>query len=115
MRPTATPISDYIYNISLNRSAWSPNGTGTGTSSVQEPSQLSKITIRTFWERKRSAQKITVLTAYDYPNACLMDESGIDALLIGDSMGMAIMGLPDTLSVTLDDIIHHTKMVRRGV
>ncbi len=75
---------------------------------------MSKVTIRTFWERKRSAQKIALLTAYDYPSACLMDESGIDAILVGDSMGMAIMGLPDTLSVTLDDIVHHAKMVRRG-
>lgn len=55
------------------------------------------------------------LTAYDYPSARLLDESGIDLILVGDSLGMVVLGQKDTIDVTLDDIIHHLKAVRRGV
>lgn len=74
----------------------------------------SRITTATFRERKQSGEKIAVLTAYDYPSAILQDEAGVDAILVGDSLGMAVMGGKDTLSVTMDDMLHHTRMVARA-
>jgi 3-methyl-2-oxobutanoate hydroxymethyltransferase len=59
-------------------------------------------------------QKITCLTAYDYPTARLLDEAGVDVLLVGDSLGMAVLGYDSTLPVTVDDILYHTRAVRRG-
>jgi 3-methyl-2-oxobutanoate hydroxymethyltransferase len=64
--------------------------------------------------RKAKGQGITALTAYDYPMARLLDEAGIDVLLVGDSLGMVILGLPDTTGVVLEDILHHLRAVRRG-
>jgi 3-methyl-2-oxobutanoate hydroxymethyltransferase len=59
-------------------------------------------------------KKITCITAYDYPTARLLDEAGVDVLLVGDSLGMAVLGYDSTLPVTLDDMLHHVKAVRRG-
>jgi 3-methyl-2-oxobutanoate hydroxymethyltransferase len=59
-------------------------------------------------------RKITALTAYDYPTARLLDEAGVDVLLVGDSLGMAVLGYDSTLPVTVDDILYHTRAVRRG-
>ena len=59
-------------------------------------------------------EKITVLTAYDYSMASLLDEAGIECLLVGDSLGMTMLGYEDTLAVTMEDMIHHTKAVKRG-
>jgi len=56
-----------------------------------------------------------MLTAYDYPSAKILDECGVDIILVGDSCGMVVMGRPDTLSVTMDEMVHHTRMVSRGV
>lgn len=66
-------------------------------------------------QRKQSGQKLAVLTAYDYPTARLLDEAGIDLILVGDSLGMVVLGLPDTTGVTMADMVHHTRAVRRGV
>lgn len=66
-------------------------------------------------QRKQSGQKLAVLTAYDYPTARLLDEAGIDIILVGDSLGMVVLGLPDTTGVTMADMLHHTRAVRRGV
>jgi len=68
-----------------------------------------------FISAKKSAHRQAWLTAYDYPSARLLDESGIDLILVGDSLGMVVLGQKDTIDVTLDDIIHHLKAVRRGV
>jgi len=64
---------------------------------------------------KKESHKISCLTSYDYPSARLIDETGIDLILVGDSLGMVVLGHPDTTQVTLNDIEHHLKAVRRGV
>ena len=73
------------------------------------------VTVRDFAEHKRKGEKIVVMTAYDALFGRLVDESGVDAILVGDSVGTAIMGYPSTLPVTLDHMIYHASAVRRGV
>ncbi|HYM60691.1 MAG TPA: 3-methyl-2-oxobutanoate hydroxymethyltransferase [Thermoanaerobaculia bacterium] len=63
----------------------------------------------------KGAKRIGMLTAYDYPSAKAVDAAGADIILIGDSLGMVVLGYPDTLSVTMDDMIHHTRAAARGV
>ena len=74
-----------------------------------------KVTVESLRERKGSGDRITAMTAYDFPTAKLVDEAGIDVILVGDSLAMAVLGHPDTLSVTMDEMLHHVKAVRRGV
>jgi len=73
-----------------------------------------KNTTVTFKNKKTDGEKITMLTAYDYTTAKLEDEAGVDSILVGDSLGMVIMGYDSTLSVTMEDMIHHSKIVARG-
>ena len=68
-----------------------------------------------FRARKRRGERITALTAYDYPTARLLDESGIDIILVGDSLGMVVLGYPDTTEVKFEEMLHHTQAVARGV
>ena len=73
-----------------------------------------KNTVVTFRSAKEQNEKLTMLTAYDYSTAKLMDNAGINGILVGDSLGMVCLGYEDTLSVTMEDMIHHTKAVARG-
>jgi len=73
-----------------------------------------KNTIVTFKEAKKNGNKLTMLTAYDYSMAKLVDNSGVNGILVGDSLGMVCLGYKDTLSVTMEDMLHHTKAVARG-
>ena len=73
-----------------------------------------KNTVITIQQAKEQGEKITMLTAYDYSMAKLIDEAGINMILVGDSLGMVMLGYEDTLSVTMEDMIHHTKAVARG-
>lgn len=73
-----------------------------------------KKTVATFKEAKINNEKLSMVTAYDYSMAKLVDEGGIDGILVGDSLGMVTLGYENTLAVTIDDMIHHTKAVSRG-
>ena len=74
-----------------------------------------KNTVITFQKAKEEQKKISMLTAYDYSTAKLMDEAGVNSILVGDSLGNVMLGYKDTLSVTMEDMIHHGKAVSRGV
>ncbi|GAB4270424.1 MAG: 3-methyl-2-oxobutanoate hydroxymethyltransferase [Deferrisomatales bacterium] len=76
---------------------------------------MAKITLPELVERKARGPKLTMLTAYDYPTAKLVDGAGIDLILVGDSVGMVCLGYPDTVPVTMDEMVHHTAAVARGV
>ena len=74
-----------------------------------------KVTFQTLQEKKQAGRPITALTAYDYSTARLVDEAGVDMLLVGDSLAMVVMGYDSTLPVTMDEMLHHTRAVRRAV
>jgi 3-methyl-2-oxobutanoate hydroxymethyltransferase len=75
----------------------------------------TKVRIDKILKLKQMGQKIVMVTAYDFPTGRMADEAGVDLVLVGDSLGMAALGYDDTIPVTLEDMIHHTKAVRRGV
>ena len=75
----------------------------------------SKVTFHTLREKKRAHRPVTALTAYDYATARLVDEAGVDLILVGDSLAMVVMGYETTLPVTVDEMLHHTRAVRRAV
>ncbi|MGI4790578.1 MAG: 3-methyl-2-oxobutanoate hydroxymethyltransferase [Janthinobacterium lividum] len=78
------------------------------------PDLTNKVTLASLARKKREGKKITMLTAYDYPMALLVDGSGVDLTLVGDSLGMEELGFDTTLPVTMEIMLHHTKAVRRG-
>ena len=75
---------------------------------------MSKKTVLDYQDMKRKGEKISFLTAYDYPIAFFAEKAGIDMLLVGDSLGMVLYGLPSTIPVTMDEMIIHSRAVRRG-
>jgi 3-methyl-2-oxobutanoate hydroxymethyltransferase len=75
---------------------------------------MPKTTIPDLYKKKAEGKKLTMLTAYDYPTAQIVDQAGIDMILVGDSLGMVVQGLSSTLPVTMDEMLYHTKMVSRA-
>lgn len=75
---------------------------------------MTRIGVNDVQALQQRGEKIVMLTAYDYPSARIADEAGVDMILVGDSLGMVVLGYDDTIKVTLDDMLHHTKPVVRG-
>lgn len=75
---------------------------------------ISRLSILDIRQKKQAREPITMLTAYDYPTALAVDQAGIDMILVGDSLGMVVLGYENTLPVTMDEMIHHSKAVARG-
>lgn len=75
---------------------------------------MARFTVNDFLKKKREGKKITMITAYDYPTGLIAEEAGIDAILVGDSVAMVVQGLENTLPVTMDEMIYHTRMVSRA-
>jgi len=75
---------------------------------------LTKMMVSRLWKMKEKGEKITMTTAYDYPTALLVEKAGLDMILVGDSVGMVVLGYENPVPVTVDDIIHHTKAVVKG-
>ena len=86
-----------------------------GESLSRLASPQTKVTMPALSEMKRQGKPISALTAYDYSSARLVDEAGIDLLLVGDSLAMVVLGHENTLSVTMEEMLHHTRAVRRAV
>ena len=86
-----------------------------GAPLAQRSLSLPKVTMPALGEMKRQGKPISALTAYDYATARLVDEAGIDLILVGDSLAMVVLGHENTLAVTMDEMLHHTRAVRRGV
>ena len=83
---------------------------------LQSPAveKRKKITTQIFLKKKQAGEAISMLTAYDYPTALAIDQAGIDSILVGDSLGMVVLGYENTLPVTMEDMLHHCKAVARG-
>jgi 3-methyl-2-oxobutanoate hydroxymethyltransferase len=81
---------------------------------VEEIMERKKVTIGDLMAKKESGKRISMMTAYDCPGAQMVDQAGIDTILVGDSLGMVVLGYTSTVPVTMDEMIHHTKAVMRG-
>jgi len=73
------------------------------------------VTVKDLQAYKREGRRFAMLTAYDFTTARILDEAGVPVILVGDSLGMTMLGYPDTLAVTMEEMLHHTRAVRRGV
>ena len=82
---------------------------------AESPSSAQKITAQVLLEKKLAKQPISAMTAFDYPSGRLVDEAGIDLILVGDSLAMTVLGYESTLPLTVDEMLHHARAVRRGV
>ncbi|HYK91662.1 MAG TPA: 3-methyl-2-oxobutanoate hydroxymethyltransferase [Acidobacteriota bacterium] len=91
---------------------WDEHNPGRIGCSRRIPSE--RTTVLTLHEKYQRSEPIAMLTAYDYPTALALDEAGIDAILVGDSLAMVVLGLPDTLAVTMEEMLHHARAVSRG-
>lgn len=80
-----------------------------------EPIEQKTLTLTTLKEMKQQGLPITMVTAYDYPTARIVDEAGIDTMLVGDSAANVVLGYADTIPVTVDELLHHTRAVRRAL
>ena len=79
------------------------------------PEETKKLLVADLWKMKGEGKKISMITAYTYPEGLIVDEAGIDIILVGDSLGMVELGYKDTVPVTMDEMLHHTKAVTRAV
>ncbi len=84
------------------------------TPTAPKSPRCKKITTYTFQEKKKKHEPISMLTAYDYSSAQIMEQAGVDSILVGDSLGMVVLGYETTLPVTMNDMLHHCKAVARG-
>ena len=113
--PSGWPLPNEEGTMSTTPKNGSGKGNnGTGSDSAAIPPARNKVTTHTFQLRKERGEPITMITAYDYASAVAVDRAGIDAILIGDSLGMVVLGYETTLPVTMEDMLHHCKAVRRG-
>ncbi|MFQ5664671.1 MAG: 3-methyl-2-oxobutanoate hydroxymethyltransferase, partial [Terriglobia bacterium] len=76
--------------------------------------ETKKVTVPEILSKKARGEKLTCLTAYDYPTARVVDAAGVDMILVGDSLAMVVLGHENTLPVTMEEMLHHTRAVRRG-
>lgn len=93
------------------------NNSKDGSDGIDDSVEIAvrhKVTVRTFQSKKERGEPIVMVTAYDFPTARLVDEAGVDAILVGDSLAMVVLGHENTLSVTMDEMLHHCRAVSRG-